>query len=82
MKRNNGFKVPFAVVRQIGTSMEDQLVSGFARAIRSGMYADGMALPGIRKLAVMFGVSEIKASLPRRTTCGSSARGAYRLHSG
>ncbi len=59
MKRNNGFKVPFAVVRQIGTSMEDQLVSGFARAIRGGMYADGMTLPGIRKLAVMFGVSEI-----------------------
>ena len=59
MKREAGFKAPFAVVRQIGTSMEDQLVSGFARMIRSGMYANGMALPGVRKLAVVFGVSEI-----------------------
>lgn len=59
MKRDNGFKIPFAVVRQIGTSMEDQLVSGFARVIRSGMYADGTPLPGVRKLAVLFGVSEI-----------------------
>lgn len=59
MKRDNGFKIPFAVVRQIGTSMEDQLVSGFARAIRSGTYTDGTVLPGVRKLAVMFGVSEI-----------------------
>ena len=59
MKRVKGFKIPFAVVRQIGTSMEDQLVSGFARVIRSGMYADGTPLPGVRKLAVLFGVSEI-----------------------
>ena len=59
MKRDNGFKIPFAVVRQIGTSMEDQLASGFARVIRSGMYADGTPLPGVRKLAVLFGVSEI-----------------------
>ena len=59
MKREKEFEVPFAVMRQIGTSMEDQLVSGFARVIRSGAYADGTALPGIRKLAVMFGVSEI-----------------------
>ncbi len=59
MKRDNGFKPPFAVMRQIGTSMEDQLVSGFARVIRSGMYADGTPLPGVRKLAVLFGVSEI-----------------------
>ena len=59
MKREKGFKAPFAVMRQIGTSMEDQLVSGFARAIRSGVYADGTALPGVRKLAVLFGVSEI-----------------------
>lgn len=59
MKREKGFEVPFAVMRQIGTSMEDQLVSGFTRVIRSGAYADGTALPGIRKLAVMFGVSEI-----------------------
>ena len=53
------FEVPFAVMRQIGTSMEDQLVSGFTRVIREGTYADGTPLPGIRKLAVMFGVSEI-----------------------
>ena len=59
MKREVGFKAPFAVVRHIGTSMEDQLVSGFARVIRSGAYADGTALPGVRKLAVVFGVSEI-----------------------
>ena len=59
MKREKRIAVPFAVMRQIGTSMEDQLVSGFTRVIRSGMYADGTALPGIRKLAVMFGVSEI-----------------------
>ncbi len=59
MKREKGFKPPFAVMRQIGTSMEDQLVSGFARTIRSGAYADGTVLPGVRKLAVMFGVSEI-----------------------
>ena len=59
MKREKGFTPPFAVMRQIGTSMEDQLVSGFARVIRSGAYADGMVLPGVRKLAVMFGVSEI-----------------------
>lgn len=59
MKRETGFKPPFAVMRQIGTSMEDQLVSGFARVIRSGTYADGTVLPGVRKLAVMFGVSEI-----------------------
>ena len=59
MKREAGFKAPFAVVRHIGTSMEDQLVSGFARVIRSGAYADGTALPGVRKLAVVFGVSEI-----------------------
>ena len=59
MKREKGFKPPFAVMRQIGTSMEDQLVSGFARVIRSGTYADGTVLPGVRKLAVMFGVSEI-----------------------
>lgn len=59
MKREVGFKAPFAVVRHIGTSMEDQLVSGFARTIRSGAYADGTALPGVRKLAVVFGVSEI-----------------------
>lgn len=39
--------------------MEDQLVSGFARVIRSGAYADGMKLPGVRNLAVAFGVSEI-----------------------
>ena len=59
MKREKGFKPPFAVMRQIGTSMEDQLVGGFARVIRSGTYADGTVLPGVRKLAVMFGVSEI-----------------------
>jgi len=59
MKREVGFKAPFAVVRHIGTSMEDQLVSGFARVIRSGMYASGTTLPGVRKLAVVFGVSEI-----------------------
>ena len=59
MKREKGFKAPFAVMRQIGTSMEDQLVSGFARVIRSGMYANGTSLPGVRKLAVAFGVSEI-----------------------
>ena len=59
MKRKTVFKVPFAVLRHIGTSMEDQLVSGFTRIIRSGTYADGMVLPGVRKLAVMFGVSEI-----------------------
>ena len=59
MKRKKDFAPPFAVMRQIGTSMEDQLVSGFARAIRSGAYADGTVLPGVRKLAVMFGVSEI-----------------------
>ena len=59
MKREKNFKAPFAVMRQIGTSMEDQLVSGFARMIRSGAYADGTALPGVRKLAVVFGVSEI-----------------------
>ena len=59
MKREKDFKAPFAVMRQIGTSMEDQLVSGFTRVIRSGMYANGTSLPGVRKLAVMFGVSEI-----------------------
>jgi len=59
VKRKTVFKVPFAVLRHIGTSMEDQLVSGFTRIIRSGTYADGMVLPGVRKLAVMFGVSEI-----------------------
>ena len=59
MKRKKDFAPPFAVMRQIGTSMEDQLVSGFARTIRSGAYADGMKLPGVRKLAVAFGVSEI-----------------------
>ncbi len=59
MKREKDFELPFAVMRHIGTSMEDQLVSGFARTIRSGVYADGMALPGVRKLAVLFGVSEI-----------------------
>jgi len=59
VKREKDFKAPFAVMRQIGTSMEDQLVSGFARTIRSGAYADGMKLPGVRKLAVAFGVSEI-----------------------
>ena len=59
MKREVGFKAPFAVVRHIGTSLEDQLVSGFARMIRSGAYAGGTALPGVRKLAVIFGVSEI-----------------------
>ena len=59
MKRKKGFTPPFAVMRQIGTSMEDQLVSGFARAIRSGTYEDGMKLPGVRKLAVAFSVSEI-----------------------
>jgi len=59
VKREKDFKAPFAVMRQIGTSMEDQLVSGFARVIRSGMYANGTTLPGVRKLAVVFGVSEI-----------------------
>lgn len=59
MRQKKDFKPPFAVMRQIGTSMEDQLVSGFARTIRSGAYADGMKLPGVRKLAVAFGVSEI-----------------------
>ena len=59
MKRDKNFEVPFAVMRQIGTSMEDQLVSGFTRVIRSGLYADGMTLPGVRKLAMLFGVSEI-----------------------
>ena len=59
MKREKDFKAPFAVMRQIGTSMEDQLVSGFSRVIRSGIYANGMSLPGVRKLAVAFGVSEI-----------------------
>ena len=59
MKRKADFQIPFAVMRQIGTSMEDQLVSGFTRVIRSGMYVNGTALPGVRKLAVMFGVSEI-----------------------
>jgi len=59
VKRGKDFKAPFAVLRQIGTSMEDQLVSGFARIIRSGMYANGTSLPGVRKLAVAFGVSEI-----------------------
>jgi len=59
MKREKGFKAPFTVMRKVGTSMEDQLASGFARAIRSGTYTDGTVLPGVRKLAVMFGVSEI-----------------------
>lgn len=51
--------VPFAVSRQIGTSLEDQIVGGFSRIIRSGGYRDGERLPGIRQLAVAFGVSEI-----------------------
>ena len=59
MKRKRDFTPPFAVMRQIGTSMEDQLVSGFTRVIRSGAYVDGMKLPGVRNLAVAFGVSEI-----------------------
>jgi len=59
VKRGKDFKAPFAVLRQIGTSMEDQLVSGFTCVIRSGMYANGTSLPGVRKLAVAFGVSEI-----------------------
>ena len=59
MGREKDFTPPFAVMRQIGTSMEDQLVSGFARAIQGGEYADGARLPGVRNLAVAFGVSEI-----------------------
>ena len=76
MRRGEGFKAPFAVVRHIGTSMEDQLVSGFARAIRSGAYADGTVLPGVRKLAGMFGVSEITIRNAVKRLCRDTGLGA------
>ena len=55
----DSFKVLFSVSRRIGTSLESQLVGGFSRAIRSGGYVNGERLPGIRRLATAFGVSEV-----------------------
>ena len=69
MKREKVFKAPFVVMRNVGTSVEDQLAGGFARAIRSGVYADGTVLPGIRKLAVVFGVSEISVRNAVKRLC-------------
>ena len=63
------FKIHFSVLRQVGTSLEDQLVSGFSAAIRSGAYVDGETLPGIRKLAVLFGVSIITVQNAVKKLC-------------
>lgn len=56
-------------MRQVGMSLEDQLVSGFAGAICGGVYADGETLPGIRKLADIFGVSLITVQNAVKRLC-------------
>ncbi len=68
-KRKKDFTKPFVVMRQVGVSLEDQLVSGFAGAIRGGVYADGETLPGIRKLADIFGVSFITVQNAVKRLC-------------
>ena len=68
-KRKKDFERPFAVLRQVGTSLEDQLVSGFTGVIRSGAYPDGMPLPGFRKLAKLFGVSLITVQNAMKRLC-------------
>ena len=68
-KRRKKFERPFSVLRQVGTSLEDQLVSGFTGVIRSGVYADGETLPGIRKLAGIFGVSLITVQNAVKRLC-------------
>ena len=69
LKRKKDFERPFSVLRQVGTSLEDQLVSGFAGVIRSGAYADGTPLPGVRKLAKIFGVSLITVQNAVKRLC-------------
>ena len=68
-KRKKDFQKPFSVIRHVGTSLEDQLVSGFSSAIRGGLYADGETLPGIRKLADIFGVSLITVQNAVKRLC-------------
>ena len=68
-KRKKDFQKPFSVIRHVGTSLEDQLVSGFAGAIRGGVYADGETLPGIRKMADIFGVSLITVQNAVKRLC-------------
>ena len=69
MRKDKEFEMPFAVMRKIGTSMEMQLVNGFTRAIRNGQYKDGDELPGIRRLAALFDVSEITVRNAVRRLC-------------
>ena len=68
-KRKKDFQKPFSVIRHVGMSLEDQLVSGFAGAIRGGVYADGETLPGIRKMADIFGVSLITVQNAVKRLC-------------
>jgi DNA-binding LacI/PurR family transcriptional regulator len=68
-KRKKDFKMPFAVMRQVGMSLEDQLFNGFSGAIRGGAYADGETLPGIRKLAELSGVSLITVQNAVKRLC-------------
>ena len=69
MKCRKDFEKPFVVLRHIGLTLEDQLVSGFSKVIRSGAYSDGDVLPGIRKLAEIFGVSLITVQNAVRRLC-------------
>ena len=48
----------FAVGRQSGTTLVDQLVERIRRAIASGHYKENERLPGIREMAEQAGVSE------------------------
>ena len=69
MRQGRDFTPAFAVQRRIGTRVEDQLVGGFSQAIRSGKYADGMPLPGIRQLAKIFGVCCVTAQRAVNRLC-------------
>lgn len=51
--------LPFQIVRSLSTDLTAQVADGVRRAIETGYYGVGDALPSFRKMAELLGVSEI-----------------------
>ena len=62
----SGRPIPFRIDRNDGRSLTAQIEDGLRRAIDAGFYRPGDAVPGIRPLAAMLGVSEIITKLALR----------------
>ena len=58
--------IPFRLDRNDGRSLTAQVEDGLRRAIDAGLYRPGDAVPGIRPLAAMLGVSEIITKIALR----------------